>query len=93
MDNVSSHVVLTDLPHPNIELVYLPPNVTGYLQACDVLYNAVFKLKFKLMMEDYLLDCHLDNVNLGCKDEEGARMAADAYYDVPKGIIKAWNIF
>ena len=64
-------------------------SLEGYLQALDLLYNAVFKLKFNLQVEDYLLDCHFNNEKLRVTDEKGAYLATDIYNNMPKDIIQA----
>ena len=88
MDNAKMHDIIVELPHQNMEFIKLPPNTTGYLQAADALFNAVFKLKFKLLMEDYLLDLHFENQKVKCNDEQGSRMATQAFNEIPKSIIK-----
>ena len=60
----------------------------GYLQPLDLLYNAVYKLKFKLKIEDYLIDCHLNGEKLRVTDEKGAYFATDIYNDMSKDIIQ-----
>ena len=64
----------------------------GYLQAADLLFNSVFKLKFKLLVEDFIIGQYFEGKKLGCNDENAAKMACKAYHDTPKNIIKAWNI-
>ena len=54
----------------------------------DLLYNGVFKLKFQLKIEDYLLDLHFDNKKLRVSDEKAAEFATDVYYNISQGIIK-----
>ena len=93
MDNAKSHDLIEKLPYDNIKFINLPPNCTGYLQAADVLYNAVYKLKFNLRVEDFLLDQHFEGQTLGCNDENAARMASDVYKDVPKSIIKGQSTY
>ena len=64
----------------------------GYLQAADLLYNSVFKLKFKLLVEDFMINQYFDGKKIECNDENAAIMGSKAYYDTPKNIIEAWNI-
>ena len=61
----------------------------GYLQPLDLLYNAVFKLQFKLQIEDFLLDCHFNNEKLRVTDEKGAYVATEIYNNMSQGIIQA----
>ena len=58
------------------------------MQAADVLFNGVFKLKYELLMEDYLIDQHFAGKEIKCNDEQAAKMAVEAFYDTPKSIIK-----
>ena len=67
-------------------------SLLGYLQPLDLLYNAVYKLQFKLRIEDYLLDCHFNNEKLGVTDEKGAYVATDIYYNMSKNIIQAHGL-
>ena len=93
VDNASSHDLIEKLPYDNIQFIFLPTACTAYLQPADVLYNGVFKLKFKLLVEDFIINLYFDGKKIGCNDENAAKMASEAYYDTPKNIIKEWNIF
>ena len=39
LDNASMHKLVVELPFDNIQLVYLPPNTTGYLQVNMILIS------------------------------------------------------
>ena len=59
-------------------------------QACDMLFNGVLKLKYKLLMEDYILERHFNNEKLTVNEEQGSRMATQAYNDISKSIVEDW---
>ena len=60
------------------------------MQPLDLLYNAVYKQKFKLKVEDYLLDLHFENKKLRVSDEKAAEFASAVFYEIPHGIIQEW---
>ena len=53
VDNCPSH---RDVQYPNLSVVKLPAGTTSYTQACDVLYFAVLKNKYKSKLADVLWD-------------------------------------
>ena len=53
-----------------------------------MLYNGVLKQKYNLLKEDYILDRHFNNEKLTVNDEQGSKMAVQAYNSIPKSIIK-----
>ena len=55
-----------------------------------MLYNGVIKQKYRILLEDYILDRHFKGEKLTCNDEQGSIMAVAAYQDIPKSIIKDW---
>ena len=55
-----------------------------------MLYNAVLKQKYRLLLEDYILDRDFNNEKLTCNDEQGSILAVAAYQDIPKSIVKDW---
>ena len=67
-------------------------SLQGYLQPLDLLYNAVFKLQFKLQIEDFLVNCHFNNEKLRVTDEKGAYVATDIYYKMSKNITQAHGL-
>ena len=73
----------------NARGIAIPNPVEGYLQPLDLLYNAVYKLQFKLQIEDFLLDCHFNNEKLRVTDEKGAYVATEIYNNMSQGIIQA----
>ena len=54
----------------------------------DLLYNAVYKQKFNLKVEDYLLDLHFENKKLRMTDEKAAEFASSVYNEIPHGIVQ-----
>ena len=66
----------------------LPARTTAYLQPCDTIYNAVFKLKHKLAIENYMLDLYFDGEKMACNDENAAYLAANVYDEIPESVVK-----
>ena len=60
----------------------------GYLQPLDLLYNAGYKLKFKLEIENYLVGLHMNNEKLRVTDEKAAKIAVKVYYEMSEKVIQ-----
>ena len=58
------------------------------MQPLDLLYNAVYKQKFQLKVEDYLLDLHFEKKKLRISDEKAAEFASSVCGEIPIGIIQ-----
>ena len=58
------------------------------MQPLDLLYNAAYKLKFNLEIEDHLVGLHMNNQKLGVKDEQAAEIASKIYYEMSENIIQ-----
>ena len=54
----------------------------------DLLYNAGYKLKFRLEIENYLVGLHFNNEKLRVTDEKAAEKATKVYYDMSENIIQ-----
>ena len=48
----------------------------------------MLKQKYKLLMEDYILDKHFKNEKMTVHDEQASWMAVEAYNSISKGIVK-----
>lgn len=58
VDNATCHP--TDLSHPNVKIVFIPPNTTALIQPMDQGYISAFKAIFLRRTFEYLLD-KMDN--------------------------------
>lgn len=62
MDNVASHDLSLQELHPDVEVVFLPPNTTSLLQPMDQSVIATFKALYMR----HVMDNMLKSVNHGC---------------------------
>ena len=54
MDNVRSHKSL--IKYPNIDLITLEPNTTGYMQPLDTMVFGILKNQYRSWLAEFLLE-------------------------------------
>lgn len=62
--NVPGHYETVRLPHPNIEVLLLPPNTTSLIQSLDKVFVATFKTYYIQRTSSYVFDTTENNDSL-----------------------------